>query len=333
MDLAKIKKVDWQYLVNRNEALLFRSITDNSYRYFKKVTGISWRASHILRFGEGELYHSKKELDKLRSIFKKGGVDLFYDFRQHLLFYIRSLDKLVQRIEKINYSKLSKPQLVKLLKDYFQADLNVHNFLLPMPVADGVISQMILELLPKASAQKKQKWLSILIYPLKENEHVKEERSFYKLAFAYKNKKKNFDHLLKMHLKRFSWIGARGYWWDKAWTKEDIKNRLKSFLAQSQNPTKKFKHLDNIQKQRNKTSEKLLKELNIKKSSLLYKLIQLAKEFVYLRPWRTDIIYSFGYRAHHLFYEAAKRAGLKENDIVYLAFSEVIKMARTAKIP
>jgi len=76
-----------------------------------------------------------------------------------------------------------------------------------------------------------------------------------------------------------------------------------------------------------------LKELKIKKDSSLYKLILLAKEFVYLRAWRTDLLYGAGYRAKNFFFEIARRAGVDKNDLCYLAFYEVIKLAQNKKIP
>lgn len=52
-----------------------------------------------------------------------------------------------------------------------------------------------------------------------------------------------------------------------------------------------------------------------------------------MRTWRTDIIYGVGYKAKNLFYEIAKRAKLKEDDVVYFTFQEVIEMAKKEKSP
>jgi len=40
--IGKIKKVDWQYMANRRESLLFSSITTSAGIFFKKLTGIDW---------------------------------------------------------------------------------------------------------------------------------------------------------------------------------------------------------------------------------------------------------------------------------------------------
>lgn len=334
MILNELKKIDWQYLVSRREALLFKSITDNSHKYFKRSTGINWRANYILRLGEGDLLYSAKELDKLCLIFSRKVVKLLSNFSNRLVFNIKAYDKIVSKIEKINCSRLSKKQLIGLLKKYFKSALYSHVFLAPMPVADKVISSMILNLLPKTSEQEKQEWLSILTYPAKENIHTKEERSFYKLALAYKNKSKNFINILEIYLKKFAGIGTRGYWLNRVWKKEDILDRLKNFLTQKKNPITELKHLDNIRKERQSASLKLINKLNIKKSSLLYQLILLGKKYAYLRTWRTDILYTAGYKARGLFYEITKRDGLKnKDDIVYLTYLEVMEMAKIGKLP
>lgn len=221
VDLEKVKKVDWQYLVSRREALLVRSFTANCYKFFKKVTGINWEATLEFRPGDLVLY-SAKELGELRSLFLKDGVPLFKSFRKQLIIYMNALDKVANDIAKINCSKLKKSDLVRLATKFVKYALYGNNFLLPMPIADGVISKMILDSLPQASDQEKQNWLGALAYPKKENEHTKEERSFYKIAKVFKTNPQKAERLIKTHLKRYAWIGARGYWWWRAWIGKDV---------------------------------------------------------------------------------------------------------------
>lgn len=329
----KLKKIKWEYLANRRETLLFISITDCAYKYFQKVTGLPWRANFILRFSDGEFYHCAKELDELKRIFSKGGIKILSKFKQNLKYNVKNFDKLATSIQKVKCSKLNKKSLLALLQKYFRAALMAHKFLLPMVLADGVISKIILETLPSASNQNKQEWLGVLTYPLKENEHTKEERSFYQLAWAYKNKDQEFERYLKSHLRRFSWIGARGYWWEKAWKRQDILERLQNFVAQRKNPLQELRYLDGIRRKREMIAQKLLKKWGIKKSSSFYKIILLAKEYAYLRTLRTDLIYGAGYKVRNLFYEIGKRANISPKDVQYLTFLEFEEVAKNQKIP
>jgi len=332
-NLNKIKNIEWLYLVNRREALFFRTITDGCYKYFKKVTGINWQPTAILRISEGEVFNDAKELDQLRLIFSQGGIKLLQNFSKSLIFNIQGLDNIASKIEKVNHKLLTKAQLNKLLNQYIKAAFYAHNFLTPMVIADQVISQMILDDLPSDSDKKKQKWLNILASPTKENQHTKEERSFLQLAILYKNNNKEFNRKFNIHLKRFSWIGARQYLWENVWTKEDLLKRLDSFIKQNKNPKKELQYLNKISKEKKQATNKLLKELSVKRNSTLFKLVQLAKEYAYLRTWRTDIIYGAGYKARGLFYEIAKRANFNKNNIPYLSVNEILTMAKTYKQP
>jgi phosphoenolpyruvate synthase/pyruvate phosphate dikinase len=333
--LEKIKKVDWQYLVNRRESLLFSSTTDSCYNYkkFEKATRLKWNVNFVMRFSDGDLLHSAEDLMALRDIFVVGGLKLFIAFSKRLVAQVKYFDRFVRGISKIDYIKLNQKKLSNLARVYFDNALLAHDFLVPMPVADRALSKMLMNLLPEAGEAKKQKWLISLTYPIKENEHTKEERAFYRLAEAYLKKDKNINKLIDRHTKKFAWIGTRGYWWKWTWTKKDVEERLKIFLAQNKNPRKEIKYLDSIRKERKAAASKLLKELKIKKDSSFYKLILLAKEFAYLRTWRTDLLYGAGHRARNLFFEIARRAGVDQNDLCYLTFYEVIKLAENKKMP
>ena len=116
VDIKEIKTINWQYLVNRREALLFTSITSNSYKYFEKITGIPWKVNHEIRFADGDIFYAKKDLDKLRSLFIKRGDKVFFDFRKRLLIYVNKLNKIASEAERTNCSKLTKDQLIKLLE-------------------------------------------------------------------------------------------------------------------------------------------------------------------------------------------------------------------------
>ncbi len=333
MFLNKIKKIDWQYLVNRNQALLFNSITGRCYQYFKKATGLSWRPDFKFFLGNGDHMYSARELNNLHSLFKRGGIKLLVGFLHGLVFNIQAFDKISCKIEEIDCLHLNKAQLVKLLDDFVTHALYAHNFLVPMTTADKVLTDMILDLLPRATDQQQQEWLAILTFPIKENEHTKEERSFLKVARAYQAKSQKFDKLIETHLQKFAWIGARGYWWRKAWKKTNIQNRLVSFFAQNKDPNTELRHLRQLKREQVRLAKEIFQEFNIKQSSSLYQLSRLAKEYAYRRTWRTDVLYRSGYRARELFYEIGRRAGLKEDDIVYLTFDEVLGMAKTKKAP
>ena len=332
MDLNKIKKINWHYLINRRESLLFCSLADNSYRFFKSITGIPWRTTYILRFDEGDYFINYNDLKKLKSIFSNEGIKKFYIFRSSLIYNINKLQEIMYDADKKDYSKLSKMDLSKELNKYIKFFLYACSFLNPVPMLDRVISEKIVGYFIGVSEEQKQKLLRILIYPLKDNEHIKEEKSFYKLCELYKNKDKRFNKYLANHLKCFSWIGGR-YLWENNWTEKDIKNRINIFFQQKRDPKKELLHLNEIKNSRKNEENKLFKKLKVKNLAKFKKYIAIAKDFAFLRTWRTDVIYRVFYESRVIFLEVAKRAGLKDiNDIRFLTFSEVIKTAKYEKL-
>ncbi len=332
MTVKDIKRIEWKYLINRKETLLFNSNADKSYANFKKLTGMNWKPDYIMRDSEGDYFTTPYTINSFGSVFSRKDVGAFNIFTKSLIYNVNLLDKFSEKIENIDFKKYSKNKLQKVLSEYLKYTTNAENYLLPMPLSDKIISEMIQKFLPGNSEIQKQKWLKIFTYPSKDNEHTKEEQSFYKLALAYRNKDKIPGRLIEAHLKKFGWFGAR-YWWNDTWNKKDIEGRLKNFFEQGRNPRTEIIHIDSVRKNAQAESKKLIRKLKIKRNSQLHNLIYIAKELAFLKTWRTDIIYRSAYRARNVFYEIAKRAGLKRGDLFYLMSEEVKKMAETGKIP
>lgn len=155
--LDQIKKVDWKYLVNRREALLFRSLTTYCYDDFKETTWIDWKPTAEFR-PEADVLYSAKELGLLAEKFNKGGTKALTSFYGRLVKYLKEFDDLAHELSKINYAKCSAKELNAIFEKYREAAFKAHTFLLPMPIADQVISKFILSLLPSGvSEEKRQK--------------------------------------------------------------------------------------------------------------------------------------------------------------------------------
>ena len=332
--LEKIKKVDWKYLVNRRETPLFISLTSSveGPKIFEKYTKIPCLLTSVLRSDNGELVlYGGKELDTLRDFFIQEGIPRLKDYKERLIKYFSELEVVGKELSSKDYSKATKEKLLQDAKRYFEAAIIAHDFLAPVPIADGVLSTLILNLLPSESPQQKQEWLGILTFPTKENEHVFEEKSLLKLVQAYQKKYPKFDQLVQEHLHKFGWIGARWGWWENAWTKEDILNRIKEFINSHKDPIIELEKLNSLREKQAKYREELIKQLKIDKKSQLYQLMLLAQEYAYIRTWRTDVAYKAIYNTKSLMYEIASRAGMKKEDMVYLSYTEVQEMAQSGK--
>jgi len=331
MKIEDIKKVDWYHALTRDESLLFQSITVMAHRHFKEVAKIDWDRDHELRTSKKELLYSLKEVEWMKDYFYRNGTKSMIDFKKRLIFYVTKLGKKAEEISFKNYEKISDEKLLKIAEDFFELALKTHNFLLPLPLADQVLTKLLLENI-SGTEEEKKKYLFILTYPKKDNSHFLEEKSFLNLVFLYNKKDKKFNNALKKHLQDFSWIGARGYWFEREWKENDLLNRIKIFIKEGKDPKKEAKKLDNFKKSQASKFEKLIKELKIKNNSKLFNLINLSKELAYLRTWRSDIVYRSGFWAKNLFYEMARRSKIGKQDIFYLTFKELLETFRNKKL-
>jgi phosphohistidine swiveling domain-containing protein len=109
--------------------------------------------------------------------------------------------------------------------------------------------------------------------------------------------------------------------------------RIESYVFQKNNPKADFKHVKNIRVQKFQEFSNLLKKLKISKKSQLYRLIEQAKDYAFLRTWRTDVINKSGYLAKNFFAEIAKRADREFFDIQFLTFFEVKDLLTKGKLP
>ncbi|MFH1275966.1 MAG: PEP-utilizing enzyme [Candidatus Woesearchaeota archaeon] len=329
--LNKVKELKWKLLVNRKETPLCKSFIDNGYVYFFE-TGIPSKITACLRLYNGESYFLAKELDAITHYFSEDSIVRVSNFKENMLLYLEDLERISYNIEKTDFTNKSKQELIKIFEDFSHAVHLATNFLVPTVNAGDVLKKKLIDLLPEASEQQKQEWVNTLIYPSEENSYVEEEKSFMnlvemiKLEDGYHSdnfKSDDFNGLLEEHLRIFAWIGARGWWLKYAWTKEDIIARIKLALESNSSHD-----VDKILEERKFESEKLARQLNLEGNEIL----ELSKDFAYLRTWRTDIIYGAGYRARNIFYRIAELFGFEKEDIVYLMDEEILEMLNDDKI-
>lgn len=330
-----MKNTPWRYRVKRPEPLLFLSITGSHFCYdlLPQIGGISWNPG-IIRFSAGEFYLKERDWNNLHRIFTVGGRLLFADFRKRLIKQVTRLDKYACEMSRLNAKNLSDKQLEKILTKVFNLSLSACSFLAPVPTAGEVLSQMIKDRLPRADDKTKEDWLGVLTYPEQENIGAAEAKDFYRLAeLAGKTDKRELSALIKSHLKKYAQIGSRWWRWDLAWTEKEVRKRLDNFLSSGKDPSAELKNIETAIKHGRQEAEKLARALKIDKKSELGRLIALAREYVYLRTWRTDVVYGAGYRMRDFFIELTKRAALPEKDLFYLTFFEALKLAKTKKMP
>lgn len=332
INLEDVKKIDWQYLVSRRESLLHRSILMECYDLCPRVTNIPWKPTVDFRPGP-DIFLSRNELQELRNHVEKEGTKGLKDFHARLVRYLGALDHRAKEWEAHAPAPKTAEEVGALLDEFLVLIKEASAFLIPMPTADAVLSQNILRLLPEGTEEDKQNWLKVLAYPIKDNEHTKEERAFYQLIQKYLDRHPAFEELLQAHLREFAWIGSRGCWWNLAWTEQDLRDRIEQFLTSGKHPEEEIRALETSRLDRKAEGEALLSQWGIKPGSDLDEWVKLAKEYAFIRTYRTDVIYGAEYRAGFIFKAIAKRIGWDLYDMSYLTASEAQTAIRTQREP
>ena len=169
--------------------------------------------------------------------------------------------------------------------------------------------------------------LSILSFPKKDNFATLEQYNLFKIGSLIREQNIcKFEELnvpilekIQQHIKKFGWINTRGGQADP-WNEEEIFERI---IHIEGNFSQKLIEFKNHKIESQEKTEKLLKELNADENTI--KLVEIAKELVYFRTYRSDYLTKIFSNIKPLLEEIAKRRNLTYKEILYLRIEEIIK--------
>lgn len=332
LTLSRLKKIDWSYLASRRESLLWSAPSTMALLLFRQRTGLAWQSRFRLSSVGGDILVGAAERARLSRVFRDGGVRVLRRFARDLMRDVAALDRESVQWEKTDYRVHTAGELRAAVRKAFRTLMVAQVYLVPMPVADPVLSDLIREALPTTDEQEREQWVYTLAFPRKENSHLEEERAFCKLVSALRENSHSQVKLLSRHVRDFGWIGTRGGWWSNAWTAEDILQRVEDFRVERKNPKKVMAGIERLRHERQRESDRLLNHFS-RQVPALQPLVALAREYAYLRTWRTDVIYRAANRIQPMLREVAARTGFSADDVVYLSHDEVMHMAHTLRPP
>lgn len=350
-----IKKLDkvynWFKIVERNESILMIDylIKGVGALNTKKVLGINIGFEKYVYLNRNiywDAEEAKEVADFFNEIIKEKGASYLQRFIKKWIKLGTGLLLLSKKLgEDDNAKKTSK----QLLKDFIKFSNQNWEFstALLIPVAiQGDLLKKIEGLLDKRglSEDKKKKYSIVLTSPEKENSSTKELVSFYSLIsllqrhLAENNwtednirqalSKKDLSSGLKKYLSNFSWIGARWYIGD-GWSEEDfIERAAKQDLGEDYK--RKAVGIERLVKENRKETLRIIKELKL--SAEEGALVKAAKEYVFLRTYRTDVFNQAGFVARPFLKEIAKRLGISFEELIYLTADEVSACLQKGRI-
>lgn len=333
--MQRVKQIDWRLLATRPELSLLRCASDTAYTcgHFAKITGLDWQGSAVL-FVDQRILFVSSEMDAMREKIKAAYAadsGFFTKFAENCYSHCEKFKTLVTATQKTGSTFSA---LLASFNSYFDAHIEACCFLLPLPPTDSILTEEIkLELSKRGvKGEEVEGYLAALTYPEKENNHVAEMTSFYKLCkIEQQGNAEKLQRAITRHLKQFAWIGSRQMW-DTAWTQKDILQRIAELKKQGKDTSDELKKFKQSRRQAAKELKKAIRKLKLQPEERLSKLAEIAREYAYLRTYRTDSIHYSNYQAGKMLRKIAKKLGITYTDVTLMSANEVRRSLEEKKL-
>lgn len=323
---------DAQYfsLVSRKEVtalLCMMPIGYSNKRLYQEVYGFeslhepyydAWRSIYC---DKKATEHEKNEAVKIADRFPS-----YYDkILDSCLADGGELIRVGDRINKEKLSEKSDEELSNLANDLFEGIRRMSVYLLvPISLQSHLEEKLKNMLSEKVSdSRKAEEYFQALTVSLKDNSGYFEQVDILNLAVAYKESGSTdaIKTMVDEHAKKYGSIGVK-YGIGEFWTSDDIVERLE--ILKDQSPEDQLQHVKNLPDEREKKIEEIFIELNA--DDEFKSLVKVARLFVYLRTYRTDVISNTFANVFPLFEEMGKRKGLTRKAVIDCTPNEIISM-------
>lgn len=328
LDIAK-EAAPWKRVAERDVVFFARHLIDYGQ---KPDTFIPAIGKDVGPLGDASidnnLYASIRSIENINNYLR----DSIRNDQSRGIFGIRQRcieagESLHDFLKKSNFNNL-KDDLLKFKTLYTR----LSPFLLMVVFADKMLEEEIEKLIIRKVGRKDQKYFKNICYVRDFNATTREIIDLLKIAVDFKKNKwsykdKKFKERLAEHEKQYSWLGARGQF-EADWTIDDFADRVKVY--QGKNPQDE---LDNILEVRDKAEEITCRFIDkYKLNKVEISLINTVKQFVYLRTYRTEMMYGSHSLVRPLLNKIADRLDINRRDILYLTFEEIIILLGRKKI-
>ena len=330
------ENAEWQYFVKRRYVLLLAAIMqlgktdkermekvlgfDNSFSRCLYVDGIWYQIPHEVRANtERTVRMFEKEPESCERIASQ----CYKDGKQ--------LQEWTEKIKESSPKNLKTEELLSTFSEYVQKLKDFQAFLLyPIFLQNYLETKIIENLKGKVHKDELFERLAELVSPVKENFNTTEQRYILNLAVSIEKEGLTLDAPqvedgIREYLGKYSFIGFR-HGGMNVWTVGKIKDRLR-FIIEEGDAETRLKALENDIEGRSQKTEFLMGKYNFDEE--LREVVRAAKEIVYMRTYRTDIINMSFYNIHNLLEKIASRFDLDVDDIYHLNPYEVLNLRNT----
>ncbi|MBS3165967.1 hypothetical protein J4444_02495 [Candidatus Woesearchaeota archaeon] len=233
--------------------------------------------------------------------------------------------KFSQDIKRMRLKTKNKKELLQLFAYFRKKYETLCSFLYYTQSAVDFLEKTIREELEKILAlqgkdELLEEYLSLLTAPIKQNLVNKQQDELLWMAMKLQQKH-DISNDLNKYMENYLWLSAR----DGVSEPDSRKSIIERITELStQNPQQKLAEIVKERKLTQQRYREVVQELSL--SGTLLHLIQTAKEFVYLRTYRTDILASAFFNIRPLLREIGSKINLEFEEVCYLTADEVEKL-------
>ena len=319
-----VKKNRWKHLVERHVSLFWHSLVLEGMKsiYYNdalmtKVPPVSYATV------KGMLITIEGAPENTTNAQKKMIENEGFDYLQKIA------QGCYKRAEELHNFILSKTKMsdTEKFKEFVKIYLKLPAYLFVVVFAEKMLEEYLGNLIKSKVKDEKdhKKYFEALSFIRKEVDSAKETRGLLELAKEVNNKNLDLDgeevkRLLEVHAKK--WARLKTRWnFDGAYTIEDFKDRLKNYLHSS--PQDELDKMNKARDHSEELTQEFIRKYKLTKEEI--KLIDVVKEYVYLRTFRTDAFFYANFLAEPLLMRIAKDIGISFEELGFLQFDEVIK--------
>jgi len=282
---------------------------DFYYGYEARDFGETMFACESEYFGVTSLPGQKRIPGNTLAAFKR-----IYDYGDELLDFSK-------QIGKIDFSNYSSKELMSVFKKFTEDYVTFCTALMGFNI-QFIVEEKIRNLF--STDPKQDEKVAILTFPTKQNISVSEVEALLQLRLKLDASEINkweqvgvTEHrILKQHVKKYGWINARGAM-GASWTEKDIFERA---LNENDCAVRLKEMKASLALHQKKTVELLR---GIKADKNIKYLVEVAKELVYFRTYRTDYLNWIFFNVRPLFVALAKMRGCEYEDIIHYLIEEI----------
>jgi len=284
--------------------------------YATRVTLVYFDGEHMKELGSRMLEGEAREPGFIMKVF------------QHIYTHGERLEKHSQEIKQMKLSGKPPNALITIFKDfseeYAQFSVTLATFVLETPIQAKLLEYL-------KDRKNPDEDLITLTFPKKKNIITIEKEDILRIAAEiqkagitdFTKLPAKLKRAVELHAEKYGWINARGGI-AQPWTAQDILDRIKELLKED--CAKQLEEAEQTWEEQQKISAALLEEL--KPDENLKRLVDIAKELVYLRTYRTDCINMTFVNIWPLLKEIARELGCSLEDLLYYRYDELFEGQR-----